>query len=179
MQGTLSYFEVISSPQGLTFVGDLPGHLEEQQVVSGQLLLLPGWKQPAEGGHGQRSGQRHLLLGGGPAEEEKAPVQCEGSFKRSQWLVTLEVKSLATEGDEQVKQTLWGSFPPSSPPSTRSQFVWCGDTQTSGSKVEWMLTQQTGGSAPHPPVAAANERQLQRVLLHLNTSRRNTTVGFM
>lgn len=37
----------------LTFVGDLPGHFEEQQVLHRQLVLLPGRQQPAEGRHGQ------------------------------------------------------------------------------------------------------------------------------
>lgn len=31
---------------------------------------------------------------------------CEGGLKCFQWLVTLEVKALASEADEQVKQTL-------------------------------------------------------------------------
>lgn len=46
--------------KGLTFVGYLPGHLEEQKVLHGQLVLLPGRQHPAQGGHGQRARQRHL-----------------------------------------------------------------------------------------------------------------------
>lgn len=37
----------------LTFVGDLPGHLEEQQVLHRQLVFLPGGQQPTQGGHGE------------------------------------------------------------------------------------------------------------------------------
>lgn len=38
----------------LTFVGDLPGHLEEQQVLHRELVLLPGRQHAAQGRHGQR-----------------------------------------------------------------------------------------------------------------------------
>lgn len=50
----------------LTFVGDLPGDFEEQQVLHRQLVLLPGRQHPGQGCHGKRTGQRHLTVSGGP-----------------------------------------------------------------------------------------------------------------
>lgn len=48
----------------LAFVGDLPGHFEEQQVLHRQRVLLPGRQQPAQGRHGQGARQRHLVTPG-------------------------------------------------------------------------------------------------------------------
>ena len=38
----------INNKGKLTFVGDLPGHLKKQQVIDGQVVLLPLGKNPAQ-----------------------------------------------------------------------------------------------------------------------------------
>lgn len=67
----------------LTFVGDLPGHLKEQQVFHRQLILLPGRQHPTQRRHGQGTRQRHLdASGGAPTDSSRNVKQICSSCKR-------------------------------------------------------------------------------------------------
>lgn len=69
----------------LTFVGDLPGHLEEQQFFNRQLILLPGWQHPAQRRHGQGTRQWHLEASRGAPTDRSWNVKqscCGGQRQR-------------------------------------------------------------------------------------------------
>lgn len=73
----------------LTFVGDLPGDFEEQQVLHRQLVLLPGRQHPGQGCHGKRTGQRHLTVSGGSNKRhcwEEAPLNLNVGPSNLLWL---------------------------------------------------------------------------------------------